>query len=228
MARFLIFVGLCLSWSFAFTPMSQTIEMGDGQKQALYLVDNPTTTPMAVEISLRERVQKEDGTEDHPVTKDLSAFPPQLIIPPKEKRTVRVNYMGAKPTTEKSYRVIAEQLPLEVDGKNRKGTGIKMLLKYVAALYVDPGETSPKVVVEKIELNQGLAVTVLNAGNQHAPLTNAKLVLTSPSKKKITVEGDALKGLIGENILAGNRRVFRIGVPVGVDATYNAGTLKID
>jgi fimbrial chaperone protein len=208
--------------------MSQTIDLGDGQKQALYLVDNPTTTPMAVEISLRERVQKEDGTEEHPVTKDLSAFPPQLIVPPKEKRTVRVNYLGGKPGVEKSYRVIAEQLPLEVDGKARKGTGIKMLLKYVAALYVDPGETTPKLMVEKIEVAQDLAVTVANTGSQHAPLTNAKLTLTSPSKKKMVLEGDSLKGMAGENILAGSRRVFRLSVPAGVDSTYSAGALKID
>jgi fimbrial chaperone protein len=226
MARLLVLPLLLLLQAFSFSPMSQTIELDGGQKQALYLVENPTDSPMAVEISLRERIQKEDGTEDQPVTKDLAAFPPQMIVPPQEKRTVRVTFVGAKGNSEKAYRVVAEQLPLEVDGKQRKGTGIKMLLKYVAALYVDPGETSPKVVVEKIEAAKQLLLTVHNQGSQHAPLTSAKLTLIAKNRT-VVLSGDQLKGLNGENVLAGTKRVFKVELPEGVVGPFK-GSLKFE
>lgn len=226
MTQFLIFPLLLLLTSFAFSPMSQTIEQGDGVKQVQYLVDNPTTEPMAVEIALKERIQKEDGTEENPATKDLAAFPPQLIIPPKEKRSIRVSYMGAKLAKEKAYRVIAEQLPLEVDGKKRKGSGIKMLLKYVAALYVNPGDTAPQLKVKVVDNKDQLKLAVENQGSMHAPLTRPTLTLVK-GDKKIVLKGDQLKGLAGENILAGAKRNFSVPAVKDVDNSFT-GSLKIE
>ena len=211
---------------FSLTPMSQTIELESNQKQAQFLLDNPTSEPMAVEISLRDRFQKEDGTEDTPVTKDLAAFPPQLIIPPKEKRTVRVQWLGEKPNSERAFRVVAEQLPLQVDGKKKKGSGIKMLLKYVAALYVNPADTESNVQVVGVEPGEELAIKVENKGTRHQLLGNAVLTL-SKGDKKIKLDGDKVKGLAGENVLAGSRRVFRIPSQPQVTKDFQ-GTIKVD
>lgn len=211
---------------FSLTPMSHVIELDANQKQAQFLLDNPTNEPMAVEISLRERRQKEDGTEDTPVSKVLAAFPPQLIIPPEEKRTVRVQWLGDKPKGELAFRVVAEQLPLQVDGKKKKGSGIKMLLKYVAALYVNPGDTEANVQVVELIPGEQLQVVVENKGNRHKLLTGAVLTLTD-GKEKIQLKGEALKGLAGENVLAGSRRVFRIPAQSRVTKGFK-GTLKVD
>lgn len=212
--------------AFSFSPMSQSIELGDGQKQVQFIVENPTGEPMAVEIGLRDRIQKEDGSEDQPASKDIAAFPPQLIIPPKEKRTVRVSFMGSKPTTEKAYRVVAEQLPVDVNGVRQKGSGIKMLLKYVAALYVNPGNTKADLKVVSIQVGSELKITLENKGSLHAPLVNPQLTLKKGSKKILLKDGQ-LKGLAGENVLAGARRVFSIPAVSGVDATFE-GSIKVD
>ncbi len=211
---------------FSLTPMSQVIELESNQKQAQFLLDNPTSEPMAVEISLRDRIQKEDGSEDTPVTKDLAAFPPQLIIPPKEKRTVRIQWLGEKPKVERAFRVVAEQLPLQVDGKKKKGSGIKMLLKYVAALYVKPADTEPNVQVVGVEPGEELTIKVENKGTRHLLLANAILTLTK-GDKKLKLEGEKVKGLAGENILAGSRRVFRIPAQSQVTKDFQ-GTIKVD
>lgn len=211
---------------FSLTPMSHVIELDANQKQAQFLLDNPTDEPMAVEISLRDRIQKEDGTEDTPVSKVLAAFPPQLIIPPEEKRTVRVQWLGEKPKGELAFRVVAEQLPLQVDGKKKKGSGIKMLLKYVAALYVNPGETESNVQVTEVIPGSPLQIVIENKGNKHQLLTNAILTLTH-GKEKLQLKGDDLKGLAGENVLAGTRRVFKIPAQPKVTKDFK-GTIKVD
>ncbi|MBY0515834.1 MAG: fimbria/pilus periplasmic chaperone [Bacteriovoracaceae bacterium] len=212
---------------FSLTPMSHVIELKNNEKQAQFLLDNPTSEPMAVEVSLRDRIQKEDGSEETPVTKDLTAYPPQLIVPPKEKRAIRVQWRGEKPKLEKSYRLIAEQLPLQVDGKVKKGSGIKMLLKYVAALYVDPGETSSKLEVIKIEpTDKDLQITVINKGSRHQLLKDPVLVL-SHKDEKIKLSENDLKGLAGENLLAGATRIFKIPSQTKVNSKFQ-GVLKVD
>lgn len=227
MAR-LYFLFLPLLFGFTFTPMSQTIELARGQKEAQFLLDNPTSEPMAVVLTLAERIQKSDGQEENPKTQELAIFPPQLILPPKEKRTIRVQWLGEKPKIEKAFRVIAEQLPLKVDGKKQKGSGIKMLMRYKAALYVNPGDTEASVVIRSIVADpSGVTVTLENTGSQHRPLLNPKLIVTV-NKKSVELSGQELKGLAGENILAGATRVFKVPAHSGLSGNELIGKLKLD
>lgn len=227
MTRFIYFF-LPLLVSFSFTPMSQTIELSQGQKEAQFLLDNPTNEPMAVVISVTDRKQKTDGQEDNAKTSELIAFPPQLILPPKEKRTIRVQWTGEKPNLEKAFRVVAEQLPLKVDGKKQKGSGIKMLMRYKAALYVNPGETEASLVLGVIEESKdGLKVHIENKGSQHRLLLNPTLSVTA-GKKTINLNGEALKGLAGENVLAGSKRVFTIASHPELKGAELKGKLKVE
>ena len=225
--KFCLIISMVLLLSgFSLTPMSHTIDLTGKQKQAQFLLNNPTAEPMAVEVSVRERIQKEDGTEETPEATELAAFPPQLVIPPNEKRSVRVQWVGKTPNRERSFRVIAEQLPLQVDGKKQRGSGIKMLLKYVAALYVDPGNTSPDLHITQVVADNTLSVTIENRGTRHQLLTNPVLTLSKGSKR-IKLKSDQLKGLAGENILAGAKRVFNLPAQSDV-ATGFSGTIKVD
>jgi fimbrial chaperone protein len=192
--------------------MSQSIDPNAKIKQGQLLLDNSTDKPMAIEIRAALRVQKPDGTEEMPDTSELMVYPPQLIVPAKEKRTVRIQWTGQAPSGEKAFRIIAEQLPLEVEEQKTKKTGIKMLLKYIAAFYVTPAESRAKVELEGIEAKEQLLVTVSNSGSKHQLLQNAVLSLKG-ANKTLKLEGDALKGLLGENILAGSKRIFRIPLP---------------
>src|SRR5690606_3040109 len=111
---------LPLLWSFSFSPMSQSIELGEKQKGTQFMITNDGEEKLAIELTVRERRMDPHGKETLPETKEITIFPPQMIIPPKEKRTVRVNWSGPKDIeTERSFRVIAEQLPLKVDEKTK-------------------------------------------------------------------------------------------------------------
>ncbi len=226
MIHFLTIFALFLCFSFSLSPMSQSIDPEAKIKQGQLLLDNPTENPMAIEIRAAERIQKPDGTEEMPDTSELMVYPPQLIVPPKEKRTIRIQWTGQTPPKEKAFRIIAEQLPLNVEEKKNKKTGIKMLLKYIAAFYVTPQSAQSKVEIESIESKEKLFITVVNSGTKHQLLQNAVLSLKN-EKKTLQIEGDALKGLIGENILAGSKRVFQISIPKDFSAGMK-GSLKFD
>ncbi len=191
--------------------MSQSIELAEGQKSAQFLIENDGVENMAIELSISERHMNEFGIENLPETSELTIFPPQLIIPPKEKRTIRVNWNGPSDISEeKAFRVIAEQLPLKVDDKTKKRSGIQMLMKYMAALYVTPKEVSSKLEITSFK-SDGKNITLLieNKGNKHQVLINPTVTFLHQNKKHVLKNKD-LGGLVGENVLAKSKRSFTI------------------
>lgn len=192
--------------------MSQSLRLDENEKQIQFFVTNPTEVPMPIVVRVTAREQKQDGSENTPETNLVDVFPPQLIIPPNEKRAVRVSWKGSeKPQKELAFRLFAEQVPLDVNKKSdKKKTGIKMLLKYIAAFYVDPGNTEPKLHIASFQSSkQGLKVTLQNQGSKHAPLLKPELIFIK-GKEKISLKEQELKGLLGENILAGSTRTFTL------------------
>ena len=211
MNRSLFILIFPLLYSFTFSPMSQNIELSDNRKATQFLIENEGALSIAVELIVKERVMDESGSETLQDTKDLKIFPPQIIVPPGDKRTIRVNYLGATDLkNEKSYRVVAEQLPLNVDAKTKNKAGIQMLMKYVAALYVSPEDTKSniKLVSHSSDGNE-IKLTIQNEGGRHQLLNSPILKYIEKDKKK-EIPSSELVGLAGENVLAGMKRTFRI------------------
>lgn len=193
--------------------MSQSLELSENRKSAQFTVENESNEKMAIELTVKERRMNSDGKEELPPTSELSIFPPQMIIPPKEKRTVRVMWNGpGKISSEKSFRVIAEQLPLDVD-KKKKGTGIQMLMKYMAAFYVTPPDAKADLGTTLISSLPGkLVFKVTNSGMRHQIIYKPKLTFRKGSNK-IILGTKELKGFAGENILSKSERFFSIEYP---------------
>ncbi len=201
---------LPILFSFKFNPMSQSIELDSGKKSIQFIAENETDEKMAIEFSVKERKMDSLGKEELPDTKSITIFPPQVIIPPKEKRTIRVNWNGPSDIKgELPFRVIAEQLPLDIEGKKR-ASGIQMLMRYMAALYVTPKNVESKLEpVIKSSTNNEFSILVKNTGNKHQVLVKPTLVINKNGKKWILKEKD-LQGMQGENILPGSERIFMI------------------
>jgi fimbrial chaperone protein len=210
MVHLLLLLSLPFMFSFNFSPMSQSIEV-EGKKAAQFLIENDGASNVAVELTVRTREMNENGEEVLTDTSDLAVFPPQVIIPPGEKRTIRVNYtLKDIPQIEKNYRVIAEQLPLKVDKKTKDQAGIKMLMKYVAALYVTPSDAKPEIkLISHSGDGKDLKLTVENSGKRHQLLTNPVVKFIHEGKKGEFKTSD-LTGMAGENVLAGQKRTFTI------------------
>lgn len=204
-------------YSFNFSPMTQTIDLESGQKTATYQIENTTDQTIPVTIKAVRRIQKIDGKEELPSTSDLKVFPPQLIIPKGEKKTIRVDWKGdPKFNIEKSYRIIAEQVPLDLEKKKQSDKGgIKMLLKYMNALYVDPGKTKSSLKVDSYKIKKKLYIILSNLGTKHQYLKNLKIKF-SKGKSTYSINKEELKLLDGQNILAKTKRSFEFKAPKGL------------
>jgi fimbrial chaperone protein len=196
------------SFAFRLDPMSASIELKDNQTYFNFIIENETNQPLPVQISLYERGMKENGEDDLKETEEISAFPDQLIIPPEQKRSVKVTWNGKSKDlkVEKAFRFVAEQLPLDLKKSKTEKSGIKMLLKYVAALYVTPAEAEPKV---DCLLDEKSTLLCENKGSKHQILTFKSLSL-SDGKKKIDLSKEDLRKISGENALVGTTRKLNL------------------
>ena len=197
--------------------MTQTIDLSKSNK-GQFQIQNPTDQAIPILLKAKERIQLADGTEKLPDTKLINIFPPQIIVPPKDKRTIKVSWTGnEKISAEKSFRVIAEQVPLNVGEK--KESGIKMLLKYQAALYVDNGKTKSDLKLKDFKQNKKLTIVLENVGNKHKYLKNLKIYFKKKNKT-LELPLEELKTLEGQNILAKTLRKFKFTPIKGLDSSY--------
>lgn len=197
------------SYAFKFSPMSTSIETKSGNNSTLFYLENDSDQPIAVTVSVLTREMNAEGVEtNNKIDGEMTVYPSQLIIPGNEKRSAKVTWVGKTiPTKEMAYRLVAEQLPLDLEKGVKKKAAIKVLLRYVAALYVSPESFNSDVSLKKFEVTpKSVTFQVQNTGKKHQVLSG--LVLKISGKKELELTGEELKGMAGENILALSERVF--------------------
>ncbi len=221
--------------AFTFTPMSVSFDPSGTGSTRSFQIENDSDASTAVEISMSGREIALDGEEKQPKSPEIEGkflvYPPQMVLKPKEKRTVRVTWKGdAKPQKELAYRIIAEQLPVDTEKKKaNEAAVIKMLLKYMGAVYITPAEAKPELrfsaapaqgaPLAKPAKNkkpaQLLALEIENLGGAHEVLAPSKVTL-SAGGKSVTLAPEELEKVRGQNILAGAKRRIILSWPAGL------------
>lgn len=217
------------SHAFKFSPMSSSIGIKNKDNSSLFYLENDSDQPIAVQVSVAKREMDINGNETNTkIGNEIAIFPTQLIIPANEKRSVKVSWTG-KEIIEKelAYRLIAEQLPIDLEKTKNKKASIKVLLRYMAALYVTDDEFASDVklnVVKKVD--NKVSFEFENSGKKHQVLANLHLKVSNEKvKKEVELRPEELKGMTGENILAQSKRVFvlsREGKLSDVDSSSKA------
>src|SRR5262249_12935168 len=140
-------------------------------------------TKLAVLVTIVPREPDLDGKEVYKESDEIAdifkIFPEQIVLEPKGRqgsvRSVIVSYKG-KPQikSEMSFRIIAEELPVDLDDPNKKYTKpiakITLSTRYVGSLYVTPQSAKPDIVIEakKSETaSQNLILNITNKGSGH-------------------------------------------------------------
>ena len=201
--------------ALTFTPIEMDFSpSGRGATQTFRLANNDAEAA-AVEITIKSRAMARNGDDVlGDADEQFSIFPAQIVLQPGQVQSVRVQYTGeAAIEQEKAFRLIAEQLPIDVGQPQQNGGRMRLLVKYVASVYVLPRNAKPVLAVTETRIVQEagqrwLQVTVDNSGSGHRILKNVQLLIGA-----LSLKGDALLGLEGENLLAQTTRLFRIKAP---------------
>ncbi len=200
------------AFAFKFSPMSTTIGIGPNDNSALFFLENDSDQAIAVQVSLAKREMDIFGVEANAIVgSELTLYPTQLIIPPNEKRSVKVLWSGKDQLTkELAYRLIAEQLPIELEKDKSKKASIKVLLRYIAALYVKPADLNSDISITDFKVvDKKFIIATINKGKKHQVMTNLMIKFIDEAKnKEVLFKSEELKGINGENILADSQRLF--------------------
>lgn len=208
---------------------------GTGANQT-FQVQNDTDQPAAVQLTMVHRDMDENGQEKlTDAEDDFTVFPPQMVLLPNESRAVRVQWLGdPAPKTELTYRLIVEQLPVELSQVPQRGGQVRITVRYETAIYVLPQGAKGDVVVASAEAAKGanganmLALTLTNSGSAHALVQAPVVTLKPASGAPVTLNTeDQLKGMINENILAGHSRRFLVPWPASLPVGPLQASLKL-
>ncbi len=211
--------------AFRFSPFRAKFEPSGAGANQLFIVENNTNTRASVQIRITTREVDVDGGEKNTdVEKDFTIYPAQMVLEPRAKRSVRVQWVGdPKLKEEKAYRIIAEQLPVNLDKEKPKNSSVKFLVSYRGALFVTPKGLAQNVTLDFSGTTQDatgkkmLEIVLHNRGTQHALLRNLKLDIKDDKGNTVNLAGEnQLKGVTGEGILAKHRRRFMIPRPEGL------------
>ena len=220
--------------SFDFNPIIATLAPSGEASTVAFQVTNQDKVKIPVQITIYPRVPDVEGKEDYTdkaaekIEDQFRVFPNQLILEPNETRTIRVSWKGnQKLTTELPFRIIAEEIPVDVSDPNKKYdkavAHITISTRYIGSLYVTPNGVKPNLIVEvknSETANKGLELELINKGTAHQVVKNPVLKLKSiGTGKEITCAADEIKDLMNQNIMPGMTRKFHLiwpkELPVG-------------
>lgn len=145
-----------------------------------------------------------DGQMTLVPSRDIVFFPSLLEIKPGETRRIRIASSVAPGAAERSYRLIAQELP---NGVETPGT-VQVLTRLSIPVFVQPATPRPKAAVNARVERGKLVVAVENVGNAYFRTANVRVVGRSKSGAAVFEET-----LSGWYVLAGGRRVYTVELP---------------
>ncbi len=215
-------------WAMTLTPIETQLTPSGRGASSVFRLSNTGPDAIAVDFSVKSRQMSRNGQDVlGDAESDFIIVPSQISLQPGQVQSVRVQYVGdATLSQEKAYRLIAEQLPLDPASATKAAAtpnaGVRLLIKYVASVYVTPPRAKPTVELVQLSLLPKtdkapvqIEVTLKNIGQAHVILSRSSLQFRIAGKP-YTLSAEQLTGLESENLLAGTERVFKVSWPASV------------
>ena len=206
--------------AFKLTPIEMEFAPSGRGATQTFVIENPGSAPEAIE--LRTYTRDMDAAGEDILVEDIDnfvVFPAQVILQPGQEQAIRVQWIGdPAPSQELAYRLIAEQLPIDLGEAQEEGGQMKLLVRYIASLYVVPDGAKPDVSLLSAGPaadGAGLELVFENTGSAHALLSDLELTINGGGNQVVLTK-DQLETVAGQNVLAGHTRHFVMPWPAGI------------
>ncbi|MGP3592485.1 fimbrial biogenesis chaperone [Vagococcus sp. WN89Y] len=179
---FLPFILAEQSHAGALTISPVSLQMDESQKAISMTIKNDA--PEATQIQLRVfQWQQENGNDRFSETEDIVISPPFIRLDAQRSYNVRIFRKSASlPATEKTYRIIIDEIPQPVDTRTT-GEGVKISLRTSHPLFITPARAIASLSWAMKRDNQGWYISARNDGVRHALLTEVYLIDQNTGKK---------------------------------------------
>lgn len=210
----LLFAVQSVRAAFTIEPALITFLADKGEKMTFVEIVHVGGGPAAVQLSVLERRLDIDGQlvkEGVPKSLDFIVHPAQVILYPKERANVQIQYRGkGKITADKAYVLHSEEVPIDV-GEEDQGVNVKvrMVTNYYTVILLDAAKSGRLVFVSSKSIGGGrIEVVAENKGAGRV----------SKDKLRITVGGRPVTEFTGKSnsIMPGQIRRFTFEYPRAV------------
>jgi fimbrial chaperone protein len=141
-------------------------------------------------------------------TEDIVFFPQLFVLEPGQERVVRIGSETEAGQTERSYRLILQELP-PLESSNSERPQIGILTGVSVPLFLQPALPERQGELGIREAYDGnVYLEVLNTGNVHLQLTSV-YVWAKDAAEEIIFEQEVRGGYV----LAGETRLFEAALP---------------
>jgi fimbrial chaperone protein len=182
-----------------------TIVLGPGHTTALVSITNESDGPTRFETSVNIWTESAEGETGLTPSDDVVIFPQLIALAAHETKKVRIGTELPPPATERSYRLILQELP-----QINRDTGrveIQVLSKISLPVFIAPPSAQARPAVDAPTLTNGtLSFNVVNAGGAHFMLKQVSVTGRGASGEAFALTTN------GWYVLAGGRRTFRLSL----------------
>ena len=215
--------------SFNVSPLK--IVLSGKSSSALLEITNQSPEPLRLQLSVSAWDQSPAGEILLSATDDVVLFPPLLTVEPGEKRKIRLGAVTPRGVTEKTYRIVVEELP-PAKPEETEGGVIRVLTRMTIPVFLEPlNKKTVSGEIVNLTLRNGTAsFDVKNTGNAHFSVQHIELVGVGTSGEPIVKQG-----IEGWYVLTNTSRRYDIRLSsadcrnlktVTVEAQSEAGPLK--
>lgn len=213
--------------AYEVTPMRVFLQPDRGQNSATITISNIRQEPLPIEIQVLRRIVDPDGAQVfEPAEEEFITFPPQVQIAPGQTQAIRIQYIGQLGEKTEAFVVQVTEVPVN----KLEGTGIQFTYNFGVAVYVQPAQARPRLVVSEAAADDGtLRFKVVNSGNDYGFLTGQALEY-HVGTARVTLTPDDLSAIISNPIVppGGTREfAFPLDSSLGAGSTAVSGPVEV-
>jgi fimbrial chaperone protein len=150
-----------------------------------FTVRNDSSLPKRLQVTAYRWTQTEPSTPTLTPTDEVVLFPLLLTLEPNQSRQLRLGVTAPPTTTEKTYRVIVEELP-SPQTQGSQGMGLNMRLKMSIPVFFQPSQPQGQPGITNLVNNNGkFAFNLTNTGNAHYMAKEIQVTGTDSSGKSV-------------------------------------------
>jgi len=184
--------------AFTIEPTVITFLADKGEKTAFVEIVHTGGDPAAIQVSVLERLLDPSGVlvkEELPHCPDFLVHPAQVILYPKERATVQIQYKGkGKIVADKAYVLYSREVPIEV-GQEEGGVNmaVRMLTSYYSVISLETGKPGKLMFVSSKAIGGGkIEVLAENKGAGRVRMESLHVMVNGKMIKEITGNGNSI------------------------------------
>lgn len=198
------------------------IVLSGRSSSALLEITNQSAEPLRLQLSVSSWDQSPTGQMLLQETEAIILFPPLLTIEPGEKRKVRLGAVTPRDLTEKSYRIVLEELPPLADSSAPADNQIRVLTRMTIPVFLQPPKRMTSGQISDLTMHHATAsFEIRNTGNTHFSVQQIELVGAGATGQPLLT-----RQIDGWYILAGGTR--RYDLPLSTDECRGLRTVSVE